>query len=165
MSTVRPLATLVGVLLVYFAVPVDWTTSAPFSSVLITVLGAVVLGWALTSQIVHHVRGDAPVGVPSVAMLLLLAVVVFALGYVALETARPGEFHDLSTRVDSLYFTLQVLTTVGLGDVHAQGQTARALVSVQMVFDVVFVASSLAVMSGRLRTRLTGPAPSAGGDA
>ena len=76
---------------------------------------------------------------------------MFALGYFLLELARPEQIVGLTTRTDALYFTLSTLTTVGFGDVYADGQIARALVSVQMVFDVVFVAAGVALLTGRLR--------------
>ena len=57
----------------------------------------------------------------------------------------------LHTRLDSLYFTMTTLTTVGYGDIHATGQTARALVLVQMVFNVVFVAAAATLLSARIR--------------
>lgn len=154
---VRPVASLVGLLLFYYSVPLDWTVAAPRLAVLLTVVGAAVLGWAITAQVLHHVRGSTPVGLPSLVMLLLLVLVVFALGYLALETARPGQFEDLHTRTDSLYFTMQVLTTVGLGDVHAVGQTARALVTGQMAFDLVFVGAAVSVAGRRFRSRTTRP--------
>lgn len=62
---------------------------------------------------------------------------------------------DLETRTDSLYFTLQVLTTVGLGDVHAVGQTARAMVTVQMAFDLVFVAAGGSLLASVVRSRMS----------
>ena len=44
---------------------------------------------------------------------------------------------SLQTKTDALYFAVTTLTTVGFGDVHAQGQVARGLIIVQMVFNVV----------------------------
>jgi hypothetical protein len=51
-----------------------------------------------------------------------------------------------------LYFTTTTLTTVGTGDVHAAGQVARALVLVQMVFNGLFVASTVTLLASRLRS-------------
>jgi voltage-gated potassium channel len=46
---------------------------------------------------------------------------------------------------------MTTMTTVGTGDVHAAGQVARALVLVQMVFNVVFVATIATLLSTRVR--------------
>ena len=59
----------------------------------------------------------------------------------------------LETRLDGLYFALTTLATVGYGDVHAQGQFARAVVSFQLLFNVVVVTTAASVLVGELRTR------------
>ena len=109
---------------------------------------------AIVGQLRKHWFSDAEVRLPLLITLAMLVVVVFAYGYFALETTRPGQMADLETRTDSLYFTIQVLTTVGLGDVHAVGQTARAMVALQMVFDLVFVAAGGSLLASVVRTRI-----------
>ena len=63
------------------------------------------------------------------------------------------QFAELETKTDALYFTLSTLATVGFGDVHAAGQLGRALVSVQVTFDLVFVAAVVTVLTTQLRAR------------
>jgi voltage-gated potassium channel len=43
------------------------------------------------------------------------------------------------TRIDSMYFSATVFTTVGFGDITAKGQGARVLVTIQMMLDLVVV--------------------------
>jgi voltage-gated potassium channel len=74
-------------------------------------------------------------------MLVVLLVMTFSLAFFLLELADPDQFAELQTRTDALYFTLSTMATVGYGDVHAEGQTARALVAAVIAFDVVVVAS------------------------
>jgi voltage-gated potassium channel len=66
---------------------------------------------------------------------------------------------------DALYFSISTLATVGFGDVHAAGQLARGAVAVQIVFNLVFVGTVAAMISGLMRhratKRITGP-PAAG---
>ena len=88
-----------------------------------------------------------------------IAVLFFSTVFYLLERAEPGQFAGLETRVDAVYFTLTVLSTVGFGDVHAAGQTARVLVSAQIVFNLLVI--SLAVGAVREATR---PRPKAAGD-
>lgn len=87
----------------------------------------------------------------------VLAIVLWAIVFFALMYARlggvPGEFEGLVTRVDALYFTLTTLTTVGFGDVHATGQTARVVVTVQLVFNVVVIAAAVRVLVSAVRRR------------
>jgi hypothetical protein len=67
-----------------------------------------------------------------------------------LDRADPTQIDELDTRVDSLYFTLSTLATVGFGDISADGQLARTIVTVQIVFNLVFVAGLVSVLSGRI---------------
>jgi voltage-gated potassium channel len=78
---------------------------------------------------------------------LYVAVLFFALSYYLLATSNPEAIVGLETRLDALYFSLTIVSTVGFGDVHAVDSAARAVVSLQLVFDLMFV--SLAVAAAR----------------
>jgi hypothetical protein len=78
---------------------------------------------------------------------LYVAVLFFALSYYLMATSNPEAIVGLETRLDALYFSLTIVSTVGFGDVHAVDQAARAVVSLQLVFDLMFV--SLAVAAAR----------------
>jgi voltage-gated potassium channel len=150
----RPAATLLGLLVVYFAFPdkVIWSNAAFLLSVLGMAIGTVVLAWAITGQVRRHLSGDAD-DLQALVALLALVLVLFAFGFYTLERASPGQIDGLRTRVDALYFTLATMATVGYGDVHAVGQVARAIVSAQMIFNIVFVGALAAVLTGRVRMR------------
>lgn len=79
---------------------------------------------------------------------LYLLVVVFALIYERIAASTQGQFNGIVTRTDALYFTVTTLATVGFGDIYAEGTAARALVTVQMLFDLVYVGTALRVISG-----------------
>jgi hypothetical protein len=90
-------------------------------------------------------------------------VVCFALVDYVIARADPAQFEGLATKTDALYFTLSALTTVGFGDVPAAGQLARAVVVVQLVFNVVVLASAARTLTRGLsersrRSRASGPA-------
>lgn len=154
MPWIRLAVSAIAVVVAYYAMPVEWAGTETIGPALITLIGVVVLTGAIVGQLRKHWFSDAEVRLPLLITLAMLVVVVFAYGYFALETTRPGQMADLETRTDSLYFTIQVLTTVGLGDVHAVGQTARAMVALQMVFDLVFVAAGGSLLASVVRTRI-----------
>lgn len=85
---------------------------------------------------------------------LVAGVLFFALADYLIAVGFPGEFVDLQTRVDALYFALSTLATVGFGDVHAQGQLARGLLIVQMLFNTVILATGLSVLSRQIAARV-----------
>jgi voltage-gated potassium channel len=88
------------------------------------------------------------------ALVLLLVLTVLFFSWCDDSVARlPGQFSDLHTKTDALYFTISTIATVGFGDVHASGQLARAAVTVQIVFNLVFLGAALAMISGFIRER------------
>lgn len=154
MPWIRLSVSAIAVLVAYYAMPIEWTGVETIGPAVVTLVGVVVLTGAIVGQLRKHWFSDAEVRLPLLITLAMLVVVVFAYGYYALETVRPGQMADLETRTDSLYFTIQVLTTVGLGDVHAVGQTARAMVALQMAFDLVFVAAGGSLLASVIRSRV-----------
>jgi len=154
----RAAVSALGMLIVYYAVPVrtDISTGRLVLSSAMTFLGVAILGWAIVTQLRRHVRHREE-NIPTLLMLLGLVAVVFALGYYVLEEHSSGQLTGVSTRTDALYFTVATLTTVGYGDVHATGQVARSLVILQLLFDVVFVGALVSTVVRTLRSRATDP--------
>lgn len=84
---------------------------------------------------------------------ILIGVCGFALLFFTIATHRSDQFVGIETRLDALYYTMSTLLTVGYGDVHATGQLARGLVVVQMVFNVVVIATAATTLSNQVRSR------------
>jgi voltage-gated potassium channel len=63
--------------------------------------------------------------------IVFWAIAVFVLVYARLAGIR-GEFAGLATRLDAFHFAFTTLATVGFGDVHASGQAARLVVTIQI---------------------------------
>ena len=135
----------------YFAVPVHVEAGR---SEALRLLLAIALLLALTLVVVWQVRVqlvNPDRHIDGLLLALVVGVLGFALGFYVLEQRHPGEVADLQTRVDSLYFTMSTLLTVGYGDVHAAGQGARVLVLIQMVYDVVVIAGAAGLITRRMR--------------
>jgi voltage-gated potassium channel len=155
----RDLLALISVLVVYYAVPVGQLSDS-VAAVLLSVIGLLVglagLVWLIVRQVQRLIRtslDDPAVQADGLILLVFVVVPLFSLGYFALESADADQFVGLATKTDSLYFTLSTLATVGFGDVHAAGQVARALVMVQMTFDLVFIAAVASVLTTHIRRR------------
>ena len=154
----RSALALVGVLVAYYAVPVGELQSSwdvVFAALgLVAGLAAIVyVALRQVKVMAQYRQGDPSVRLDVLVLLLVVVVPLFAVGYYAVEKGDPGQFADLDTKTDALYFTLSTLATVGFGDVHATGQLARVLVTIQMTFDLVFVAALVTVLSAQLRAR------------
>ena len=120
-------------------------------------------GW----QIRNIMHDEHPVlrAVEGVALALPILVIVFAFTYLTLSRADPASFSEHLDRVDALYYTTSTLTTVGFGDITADSTGARALVTIQMLFDLALIAGlvRLVVLATRtgLSRRSSGSSPSA----
>jgi voltage-gated potassium channel len=154
----RNVLTVAAVLVAYYAAPVAGLPSGSglVLSTLGLVAGVALLAWAMVRQAQRLVRrrpGDESVRLEGLVLLLYVVVPVFALGFFALEQADADQFADLETKTDALYFATSTLATVGFGDVHATGQLARALVTIQIAFNLVFVGALGSVLVNQIRQR------------
>jgi hypothetical protein len=135
----------------YFVVPVvgefdrNAVVRAAVTVLCIGSVGAIVI-WQVQLQVEDPSRR-----VDGLLLALVLGVLVFALVFYRLQISDPGQIAGLSTRVDSLYFTMSTLLTIGYGDVHAVGQLARVLVLIQMIFNVVVIATAASTLASRVR--------------
>ena len=92
--------------------------------------------------------------VDGLVLVIVSVWLLFSITFFVLAQHQPGQVADLNTRIDALYFTASTMLTIGYGDVHATGQLARSLVLLQMLFDVVFVATAVTMITTRIRNRV-----------
>ena len=152
------IANLVGVLVVYFMLPVNSGLSAGrlMLDVLITAAGVSVVASVLFREVKRQGRDPSLPGLSGLRLILLLEVVlvIFSFAYYTLAINAPEQFHGLNTRIDSLYFSMVTTTTVGYGDVYAAGQAARAVVIAQIGFDVAFIAALSTLIRVHIRRNI-----------
>ncbi len=139
------------ILVLYFTLPVN---ASPHRDTvvraLLSLVGVAAVGYLMVRQLRMQLT-DTSRKIDGLILGIVLVVVVFAHAFYVLNQQDPGQFAGLHTRLDSLYFAVTTLSTVGTGDVHAAGQVARAMVLVQMVFNVVFVATTATFLTSRIR--------------
>ena len=82
----------------------------------------------------------------AIVLLVTLLILGFAAVYFAVGVDQ-GQFDGVVGRIDSIYFTVTTLSTVGFGDIKAIGQAARVLVTVQILVDLVFLGIVVRVMA------------------
>lgn len=94
----------------------------------------------------------------AVGIMLPLILLSFSAVYYVLAREVQGSFGTHLSRLDSLYFTVTTFATVGYGDITAKSETARTIVTVQMVVDLLligFIAKALLGTAQRRRDTLT----------
>ena len=86
----------------------------------------------------------------STALVVTMLVVGFSAAYLVIDDGA-SQFVGLGTRLDSVYFTVTTLSTVGFGDIVAVGQTARAVVTLQILFDLSVLAIAVRALTTAAR--------------
>jgi hypothetical protein len=151
----RPIITWLALLAVYYTFPVGADSDHPLAiGLVVSALGVVALAWAIAGQVRRQVEGGTTHSIRTLVTLLGLVVMAFSVGFYTLAEWKPNEMDGLQTRTDSLYFTMVTMATIGFGDIHAQGQIARVLVMVLIVFNFVFVGALVSILTGRVHARV-----------
>ena len=89
-----------------------------------------------------------------------LFVLLFASAYYVMARANPASFSHPLTRTDALYFTVTTFSTVGYGDITPVTETARLVVTVQMILDLLALGLGIRVFIGAVqRARQAQPDP------
>lgn len=144
-ALVRPTATALMLTALYFLVPMseiaDLGSIAFFCSMIVLVIA--VCAWQVTKVL----RAEYPAvqAIEALAAVIPVYLFGFSTAYFLIASSSAANFSEAVSRMGSLYFTLSVFTTVGFGDITASTDFARAVVTVQMVGNLVIVA-----LGGRL---------------
>jgi voltage-gated potassium channel len=156
LAVARPLLTAAALIVAYYLLPVDRRLSNHGLAVLVGELCLVVAVVVWQIRLILRARYPTLQGIEALALVVPLYLLVFANVYYLLEHGHPGSFTEPLTRTDALYLGVTVFTTVGFGDITPVTQTARALVTGQMVGNLLVLGVALrviltAVRRGRLR--------------
>lgn len=132
----RSLVSTVALVVLYYLLPLDHVKNVPVT----LAVGLVILAAVTVVQLLVISRAAHPGlrAIEALATTLPLFLLLFASAYVVMAGASPANFstHPL-TRTDALYFTVTVFSTVGFGDITAASQSARLVVTVQMLLDLL----------------------------
>lgn len=80
-----------------------------------------------------------------------LTIYAFALLYQSLSVANPLRFNIALDLPTSLYFSVVTITTVGYGDIFANGRLARLLVSIEILVGVGYQIFFFSIIAGQIR--------------
>jgi len=75
----------------------------------------------------------------SLLVLVTAVVVMFAITYAGMSAANASAFTEQLGKADAVYFTVTTLSTTGFGDITAVSESARWVVTAQMLFDLVLL--------------------------
>lgn len=151
----RPLLTGALIVGLYYLVPVEpgVSTTVMVLRALATVVVGVLITWLIVHQARQSIRHPGEGSLAGLLTAIVGGVAFFALADYITAISASGQFVGLTTKTDALYFALATLTTVGYGDIHAEGQIARGVVAAQLVFNVVIIATGASVLTRELSSR------------
>ena len=146
-------STLTAALLIvlYFVVPL--TKLADLLSWLLLVGVLCIFGVVAAWQIRRIVRATYPLlrAVEGLSAALSLYLLGFAILYYLMAATSPESFSASLSRMASLYFTVTVFATVGFGDIVAVSDTGRAVVTIQMVTNLLLLGLGGRVLYAAIR--------------
>ena len=144
----RASAVTVVLVAVYYLAPLDNLSGVPLGLTL--AVGLLVLAAVASYQVKAIIRSRHPAvkAVEALAGIAPLFLLLFAAVYFLMAEADAGNFNETLNRTDSLYFTVTIFATVGFGDITATSETARVLVTVQMILDLIVLGLGVRVFVG-----------------
>ena len=158
MAALRGLLMASVLVALYYLLPLDLDGSGASEFVKFA-LGALVFVGLMAWQLRAITRSSTP-GLRALEGLFLavpLFLILFAATYYVMGQADASNFTAPLTRTDALYFTVTIFSTVGFGDISAQTESARLMVSAQMMLDLVILGVGVRAILGaveRSRSRL-----------
>ena len=149
---VRVLAQATVMVALYYVAPLDRLGSLPIGVTLAT--AALILAGTSVWQIRAILDSSRPTvrAIEAFSAWVPLYLLMFASGYYVLARDDLANFSShVLTRTDSLYYTVTVFTTVGFGDITATSQTARLIVTLQMILNLVVLGLGVRLITGAVR--------------
>ena len=150
-SLLRALATTVALVALYYLLPLDYSTR--WLAITMLVIGLVALIGLIAFQVRTIIVSPFPGlrAVEALATSIPLFLLLFASTYVVMGAIAANSFNQPMTRTDALYFTVTVFATVGFGDITAKTETARLLVTGQMIVDLIILGIGARVILGAVQ--------------
>ena len=153
-GVVRAVLTTTGLVALYYLMPITdrWTGSALVRLVVGLLLFIALVGWQLRAVL----RSEYPAlrMFQALAGAIPLYLVVFASAFVLIANIEPASFSERLSKTDSLYFTVTVFATVGFGDITPTIAATRAMVTIQMVTNLVVIGLVVHLMLDAVKTRI-----------
>jgi hypothetical protein len=159
-TVLRAAGSVAALVALYYVLPLDHS-STPVA-VTMLVIGLVVFIVLVAFHVRSIVRSPFPQlrAFEALAINVPLFLLLFAATYVVLAAISTSNFGEHLSHTDGLYFTVTVFSTVGFGDITAKTETARLVVTGQMIADLVILGVAVKIIFGavkRVRQRPSAP--------
>ncbi len=142
----------------YYTVPLDLKFG--MSGVARLLVGFLVFLGVMTWQVraITNSKNPGLRALEGTLLVLPLFLVLFASTYYMMSRGDASNFTEALSRTDALYLTVTIFSTVGFGDISPKLESARLVVSTQMILDLVILGLGVRILLNavqRGRDRLT----------
>jgi voltage-gated potassium channel len=92
--------------------------------------------------------------VEGLGIVVVVFFVLFSGIYLAMSHDAARTFTQSLDHTKALYFTITIFSTVGFGDITPRTDTARILVSIQMLLDFVIIGAAVRIIFNAAKSRV-----------
>jgi Ion channel len=150
-TVLRVAGSAAGLVALYYLLPLDHSSTPAAAAMLLVGLAAFVALVSFQVRLIIRSRFPGLRAAEALATSVPFFLLLFASAYVVLAAISVGNFSGTLSRTDSLYFTVTVFSTVGFGDITAKTQTARLVVTGQMITDLIVLGLAIKIIVGAVR--------------
>jgi len=154
LASFRVLLTWVVVTGAYFVLPLGHESTRQVVVRLVLDIGLMVAFiWWQSTRILHAAYPELR-AIEALGSIVILFLVLFAALYLAMSNSDASTFSEPLNHTRALYFTTTVFASVGFGDITAETNGSQALVSTQMILDLVIFGAVVRLLVTAVRTGL-----------
>ena len=150
-AVLRALGSAAVLVAIYYLLPLERTSR--WAAITVLVIGLALFAGLVTLQVRSVFASPYPGlrAFEALATSVPLFLLLFASSYVVMAAISAGSFSQPMTHTNALYFTVTVFSTVGFGDITAKTETARLVVTGQMIADTVILGVGVRVIVGAVK--------------
>jgi cation transport ATPase len=139
----------------YFILPFGRQSSA--NAVIRFVVVVILIGLVIWWQASRILKARHPEvrAIEAIGTILAVILVLFSALYLGMSHASASTFTQPLDHMGALYFTTTVFSTVGFGDITPRTDAARAIVSAQMIIDLILIGTVVRLLITTARASLS----------
>jgi voltage-gated potassium channel len=150
-TVLRVAGSVAALVALYYLLPLDHSSTPTAVTILLIGLAGFIVLVAVQVRLIIRSPFPGLRAIESLATSVPLFLLLFASTYVVLAALSAANFGGHLSHTDGLYFTVTVFSTVGFGDITAKTETARLVVTGQMIADLIILGLAIKVVVGAVQ--------------